>query len=132
VTLDDAQVAFIRDNAFVGAATTVRADGGLHTTVVWVDVEDGDAVFTTLRSRAKGRHLERDPRVSLLVVDPANTYRWLAVSGTAELSEERAESRLDAYARRYLGRDAFPWRQPGQVWVDCRIRADRIESTGVE
>src|SRR3954471_11914955 len=130
--LSVSQAAFLRDNPFVGAVTTVRADGGLHTTVVWVDAEDGNAVFTTQRTRAKGRHLAHDPRVSLLVVDPANTYRWLAVAGRAELSEDHADARLDAYARRYLGRESFPWREPGQTWVDCVIGADRIEASGIE
>jgi len=130
--LSDAQQAFLRDNPFVGVVTTVRADGGLHSTVVWVDVENGDALFVTLRGRAKEVHLAHDPRVSLLVADPGNPYRWLAVSGTAEISEGRAEERLDVAARTYLGRDAYPWRQPGQVWVECRIRADRIETTGLE
>jgi PPOX class probable F420-dependent enzyme len=131
-SLDDAQLRFLRDNAFVAVVTTVRADGGLHSTVVWVDVEERDAVFLTLRSRAKAIHLARDPRVSLLVADPANTYRWLAVSGRAELSEEKADARLDVVARKYLGRDEFPWRRPGEVWVDCRIRAERIEAAGIE
>jgi PPOX class probable F420-dependent enzyme len=117
---------------FVGVVTTVRFDGRLHSTVVWVGVEDGDAVFATLRSRAKARHLERDPRVSLLVADPANPYRWMSVSGTAELSEEGADALVDRLATKYLGRDEYPWRRPGQTWVAVRIRSDRIETTGVE
>jgi PPOX class probable F420-dependent enzyme len=130
-SLSDAQREFVDRNAFPGIVTTVRPDGGLHSTVVWVGTDGGDVVFTTLRSRAKARHLERDPRVSLLVVDPADQYRWLSLSGTAELSEHGAAARMERLAKKYMGPDAEPWTPPGQTWVECRIRADRITTAGV-
>jgi PPOX class probable F420-dependent enzyme len=131
-SLTDAQLEFLRDNAFVAVATTVRPDGSLHSTVVWVDVEDGDPLFLTTRARAKFRHLQRDPRVSLLMVDPANAWRWVSVSGRVELSDEKADARVDRMARKYLGQDEYPWRRPGDEWVDCRIRVDRVVNAGVE
>lgn len=130
-TLTPAQVAFL-DNPFVATVTTVRRDGSLHSTVVWVGVEDGDVVFNTLRGRAKERHLSANSRVSLLVVDPANAYHWLAVDGTAELDEAGAEERIDRLSRKYLGRDTYPWRSPEQRWVGVRIRAERIDTAGIE
>ena len=89
--LNDEQRRFLEE-PYAGAATTLRADGSPHTTVVWVDVEDGTVMFNTAVGRAKERHLRRDPRVAILVVDPQNTYRWLSVSGRAELTDIR-ESR---------------------------------------
>ena len=130
-TLSAAQGAFL-ENPFVGIVTTVRRDGSLHTTVVWVDADDGDVVFNTVRGGAKERHLTADPRVSLLVLDPGNMYRWLAVEGTAELSEERADERIDRLSQKYLGQDVYPWRRPGMRRVDVRIRARRIETTGLD
>jgi PPOX class probable F420-dependent enzyme len=130
-SLTAAQRAFLDENPFVGVVTTVRADGLLHSTVVWVGTDGGDAVFTTLRTRAKARHLERDPRVSLLVADPGNPYRWLALSGRAEVAEEGADEQVDRLAAKYMG-EGWEWRRPGQAWVRCRIRAERIDTTGVE
>ena len=127
--LTDAQREFLA-NPFVGVVTTVRDDGSLHTTVVWVEEEDGDVAFTTLRSRAKGRQLERDPRVSMLVLDPGDVRRWVSVSGTAELSEDGADARVDRLARKFLGVEEYPWRRPEEVWVSCVIRADRVEAAG--
>ena len=129
--LTDAQRAFL-DNPFVGSVTTIRPDGSLHTTIVWVGVEDGAIVFNTLRGRAKARHLEANPRVSVLVLDPANTYRWLVVEGMAELTEEGADERLDAFSSRYLGQTPYPWRRPGQDWVTARIRPERVETVGID
>jgi PPOX class probable F420-dependent enzyme len=129
--LTDAQRAFL-ERPFVGTVTTVRPDGSLHTTVVWVGVEGEDVVFNTLRGRAKARHLEADPHVSVLVLDPANTYRWLVVEGRAELTAEGAEERLDAFSSRYLGKETYPWRSAGQEWVTARIRPERIETVGID
>jgi hypothetical protein len=38
--LTDAQLAFLRDNPFVGVVTTLRADGSPHSTVVWIDADE--------------------------------------------------------------------------------------------
>jgi PPOX class probable F420-dependent enzyme len=129
--LTDAQRTFL-ESPFVGSVTTVRPDGSLHTTVVWVGVDGDDVVFNTLRGRAKERHLRANPRVSLIVLDPANAYRWLVVEGEGEITEEGADARIDEFSARYLGQTPYPWRQPGQEWVTVRIRPERIETVGVE
>jgi PPOX class probable F420-dependent enzyme len=129
--LTDAQRTVL-ESPFVGSVTTVRPDGSLHTTVVWVGVDGDDVVFNTLRGRAKERHLRANPRVSLIVLDPANAYRWLVVEGEGEITEEGADARIDEFSARYLGQTPYPWRQPGQEWVTVRIRPERIETVGVE
>jgi PPOX class probable F420-dependent enzyme len=129
--LTDAQAEFLA-NPFVGVVTTVRGDGSLHATAVWVDADGGDVVFTTLRGRAKERHLRRNPHVALMVVDPANFYRWLTVDGTAAGTEKGADERVDLLARKYLGQDEYPWRRPGEQWLAFRIRAERIEHQGID
>ena len=130
-TLSPAQRAFL-ENPFVATVTTVRAEGSLHSTVVWVDTREGDVLFNTDLGGAKARQLAADPRLSLLVVDPADMYRWLAVEGPAELSEDGADEQLDRLSGKYLGQDVYPWRRPGQRRVNVRIHADRIESVGIE
>ena len=92
--LTDAQRSFIADNPYVATATTLRKDGSPHNTIVWIDAEDGTVTFNTAVGRAKERHLREDPRVAVTVVDPQNTYRWVSVSGRAELSWEET-IRLD-------------------------------------
>ena len=98
-----------RKTPYVGSVTTLRPDGSPHSTVVWVDVRDGAVGFNTARGRAKARHIERDPRVSLLVVDPNDAYKWVAVSGRAELTDEGADEQIDQ-AREEVHR-------PGEVSV---------------
>ncbi len=129
--LTAAQRAFL-DKPFVGALTDIRPDGSPHTTVVWVDVSDGGLSFNTAHGRAKPRHIANDPRVSLLVVDPQDAYRWLSVSGTATLVDEGAEEQIDRLAKKYLGEESYPWRRPGERRVSVRITPEWIESVGLE
>jgi PPOX class probable F420-dependent enzyme len=130
--LTDEQRAFLRENAFPATVTTLRADGSPHSTVVWIDEADGEVWFNTAVRRAKERHLRNDPRVSAVVVDPSNQYRWLAVNGTASLQAEGADEHLDKLAKKYLGQERYPWPSPDQQRVIVRIRVDRIDSTGFE
>ncbi len=130
-TLTDSQRAFVRDNPFYAVLTTLRPDGSPHSTVIWVDEADGDLVFNTVVGRAKERHLAADSRASIAISDPADPYRWLAVSGDVEVSAEGGDAGIDALARRYTGAD-YAWRQPGEVRVNGRLRPERVDSRGLD
>jgi PPOX class probable F420-dependent enzyme len=123
---------FLAENPFVGTVTTLRSDGSPHSTIVWVDVEDSAVSFNTARGRAKERHLNSDPRASLLVVEPENPYRWVAVSGRAELTEEGADEQIDKLAKKYLGQDQYPWRKPTEQRVKVRITPEKVDSSGFD
>ena len=130
--LSDAQVAFLRDNPFIGVVTTLRADGSPHSTVVWVDVDDDVVSFNTAHGRAKPRCLATDPRLSLTVIDPTNAFRWIALSGTATLVDEGAENQIDRLAKKYLGQETYPWRAPDERRVSVRITPERVDSLGLD
>ncbi len=130
--LEEKQRKFLEENPFVGTATTLRADGSPHSTIVWVDVDDGKVSFNTARGRAKTEHLEKDPRASLLVVDPNNTYKWVAVSGPAEVTESGADAQIDKLAKKYLDKDEYPWRKPEEQRLKVRITPEHITSSGFD
>ena len=123
---------FLDESANVGVATTLREDGSPHSTIVWVDVEDGKVSFNTARGRAKSKHLERDPRASLLMVDPNHAWRWVAVSGQAELTEEGADAQIDKLAKKYLGKDEYPWRNPEETRVKVLIEPENVDASGFD
>jgi PPOX class probable F420-dependent enzyme len=123
---------FLEENPYVGVVTTVREDGSPHSTIVWVDVEDGKVSFNTARGRTKSKNLERDPRASLLMVDPNNAWRWVAVSGPAELTEEGADAQIDKLAKKYLGKDEYPWRNPEETRVKVLIEPEKVDATGFD
>jgi PPOX class probable F420-dependent enzyme len=112
--------------------TTLRADGSPHTTVVWVDTDTDVVMFNTVIGRAKERHLRKDPRVSLIVVDPEDPYKWVSVTGEAEITTEGADAQIDKLAKKYLGQDEYPWRKAEEQRITVRIHPEHIEATGVE
>jgi len=130
-TLDDKASKFL-EQPFVGTVTTLRQDGSPHSTIVWVDVDDDGLSFNTAAGRAKPRHLERDPRISLLVVDPENTYKWVSISGTAELTTDGADGQIDRLAKKYLGKDEYPWRKPEEQRIKVRINPEHVDSYGFD
>jgi PPOX class probable F420-dependent enzyme len=129
--LTDRQRAFL-ENPFVGVVTTMRPDGSLHSTVVWVDVDDDGVSFNTARGRAKPRYLADDPRLALAVLDPQDPYRWLGLSGAAELVDDGAEAQIDELSRKYTGRHPYASRKPGERRVTVRIAPERIETRGID
>jgi PPOX class probable F420-dependent enzyme len=128
--LKEDQRRFLDENAFVGTVTTLREDGSPHSTIVWVDVEDGKVSFNTATGRAKPRHLEHDPRASLLVVDPNDTHKWVAVSGRAEVTEEGADAQIDKLAKKYIGKDEYPWRTPTERRLKVLIEPEHVDAAG--
>jgi PPOX class probable F420-dependent enzyme len=130
-TLTTAERAFL-EQPFVGVVTTLHPDGSPQSTVVWVDVDDEGVSINTAYGRVKPRNLARDPRVSLVVVDPGDPYRWLKVNGTGTLVDEGADEQIDRLSKKYTGREVYASRQPGEQRVTVRIAPTRILSRGVD
>jgi PPOX class probable F420-dependent enzyme len=123
---------FLDESPYVGVVTTLREDGSPHSTIVWVDVEGDKVSFNTARGRAKPKHLEHDPRASLLMVDPNDAFRWVAVSGPIEMTEEGADAQIDKLAKKYLGKDEYPWRNPDETRVKVLIKPEKVDATGFD
>jgi PPOX class probable F420-dependent enzyme len=119
------------EQPYVGVVTDLRPDGSPHSTVVWVDVDDDGVSFNTARPRAKPRHLEADPRVSLVVVDPGDPYRWIAITGTTTLIDEGANDQIDRLSQKYTGRERYASHREGETRVSVRISPTWIESRRV-
>jgi PPOX class probable F420-dependent enzyme len=119
--LSENQQAFLRDKNFAVVAT-VGEDGSPQSTVVWIDTDGENVVFNTKRGRAKVEHLERDPRVSVTVVDSENPYSFLEVQGLASLDDEGANEHINMLAHKYRGSDFTDFE--GRVIV--RVKPQRV------
>ncbi len=129
--LTAAERAFL-ESPFVGVVTTLARDGSPQSTVVWVDVDDEGVSINTAHGRVKPRNLARDPRMSLVVVDPQDPYRWIKVNGSGTLVDEGADEQIDRLSKKYTGRDVYASRQPGEQRVTVRITQERILSRGLD
>jgi len=123
---------FLDDSPYVGVVTTLREDGSPHSTIVWVDVEGDKVSFNTALGRAKPKHLEHDPRASLLMVDPNDAFKWVAVSGPVEMTQDGADAQIDKLAKKYLGKDEYPWRNPEETRVKVLIQPEKVDATGFD
>ena len=123
---------FLEESPYVGVVTTLREDGSPHSTIVWVDVEGDKVSFNTALGRAKPNHLEHDPRASLLMVDPSDSFKWVAVSGPVEVTEEGANAQIDKLAKKYLGKDEYPWRNPEETRVKVLIKPEKVDASGFD
>jgi PPOX class probable F420-dependent enzyme len=127
----DAQKQFL-ENPYAGIVTTLRPDGSPHSTIVWVDVDERGVSFNTAAGRAKERYLRQDPRVSLVMVDPNDQYKWVSISGRAELTTEGADPQIDRLAKKYLGKDEYPFRKATEQRLSVRIEPEAVDSSGFD
>jgi PPOX class probable F420-dependent enzyme len=85
------------------ALSTILPGGQPQTQPVWYSFDPPFVLINTMRGFRKERNMRADPRVALLVVDPADSTRWIEVRGRVELIEEGAREHLDELAVRYAG-----------------------------
>ena len=110
---------------------TLMPDGKPQVTPVWVDY-DGDHIrVNSAKGRVKDKNMRRNKQVALSIQDPDNPYRSLAVQGeVVEITEQGADAHIDALAKKYLGKDRYPFRSAGEVRVIYKVRPDKVATMG--
>jgi PPOX class probable F420-dependent enzyme len=116
-----------------GVFTTMGVDGQPQSSLVWVDVDDdGFARVNSTLERQKGRNVLANPKVSLLIVDPHDTARFIQIRGEAELVTDGALEHVDGLTAKYTRHPRYygciyPVEQAArETRVICRIHARRI------
>jgi PPOX class probable F420-dependent enzyme len=108
---------------------TLNPDGSPQVTPVWVDYDGKNVVINTARGRVKAKNLEREPRVAVSIADPENPYRYLGIQGrVVEMTEKGGDAHIDKMAKKYLGKDTYPFRAPGEVRVIVKIAPDKVHT----
>lgn len=111
-------------------ATTIRADGSPHNTIVWADVEGDVVIFNTAVGRAKEKHLRANPSISLSVLDPENAGRFASVSGTPEFSTDDGVEIIEALSHKYTG-GPYGGHKEGEQRITVRVQPVKlVEQTG--
>lgn len=83
---------------------TVQPDGSPQMSPVWVKRDGDDVLISTTVDRRKEKNLRRDPRVTVVVVDPENPYEYAEIRGTAELTTEGGKALIDELSLKYTGK----------------------------
>lgn len=132
--LEPAVEAFLNENRFAVLAT-INEDGTPQQTVMWYELRDGLIVMNTTFTRVKGRNLARDRRLSICVEDG---YRFVTISGTAELVEDQAIAQEDIHrlAVRYNGAEVAARQMVEQFSKQKRVSmympVERVIARGFE
>jgi PPOX class probable F420-dependent enzyme len=110
---------------------TLMPDGSPQVTPVWCDFDGAYVRVNSAKGRVKDKNMRRNKKVALSVQDPENPYRYLAIQGeVVEISEEGADAHIDSLAKKYLGKDSYPFRGPGEVRVIYKIRPVNVHTMG--
>jgi PPOX class probable F420-dependent enzyme len=110
---------------------TVMPDGSPQVTPVWFDYDGNYLRVNSAKGRVKDNNMRRNKNVALSIQDPDNAYRYLAVRGKVdEITEEGADAHIDSLAKKYLGKDKYPFRGPGEVRVIYKIRPEKVSTMG--
>jgi len=116
--------------AFASVAT-LNTDGSPQVTPVWVDFDGTHVLINTAKGRVKARNFAREPRVALSVADPDNAYRYVGIQGrVVEMTEQGGDAHIDKMAKKYLGKDSYPGRTPGEVRLIVKIAPDKVHTNG--
>jgi len=124
-TLRDPGVRELLEQPNYAVVSTHNRDGSIHSTVIWIGLENGDAVSV---NSAVGRlwptNLQRDARVTLLVYEANNPYRFVEIRGTAQAAANGADEHIDLLSRKYTGQDMD--RRPGEQRIKFVVTPERV------
>src|SRR5919205_65174 len=114
-----------------GSLATLNPDGSPQVTPVWTDFDGKNIIVNTAKGRVKHRNLQREPRVAISIFDPENPYRYLGIQGrVTEMTETGADAHIDKMAKKYLNKDKYPFRQPGEERILLKITPDKVHTMG--
>jgi PPOX class probable F420-dependent enzyme len=106
--------------------STLNPDGSVHNTIIWISAEDDAVAVNSALGRKWPTNLERDSRVTVLVQEHGNPYRYLEIRGTANATREGAVEHIDALAKKYNGQDKFTGGAPGDERIKFVIQPQHV------
>jgi PPOX class probable F420-dependent enzyme len=108
--LDEDAVRLAREGRSFACLTTLGPDGAPMTNPVWIDSDGQHLLVNTEVHRQKYRNVERDPRVTVLIVSEHNPVDYVEVRGVVAdvVLGPEARAHIDAMTRKYVGMDDYP------------------------
>jgi len=125
-TLNDSEVSKLLSEPNYAVVSTFNADGSILSTIVWISAEDGTVAVNSAKGRRWPANLERDPRITALVYEAGNPYNYVEIRGRVNATSEGADEHIDALAKKYIGQDKYPFRQPGEERIKFVIEPEHI------
>jgi PPOX class probable F420-dependent enzyme len=129
--IPDGYLDLLQDKKAFASLATVMADGTPQVTPVWFDYRDGDIRVNSARGRVKSRNMTEGAPVALSILDPDNPYRYIQVRGRVRrVVDHGADAHIDSLAKKYLGKDKYPFARPGEQRVMFEIEPTSVQVMG--
>ncbi len=113
------------------AVATVDEDGSPDVKVVWAHVDDDKVVLNSAEGRKWPQRLRDQGRATVTVVNHENPYEYAVIKARlADDTHEGADENIDRLAQKYLGKEKYPFRQPGEQRVLFRLEPERVKLHG--
>ncbi len=131
VDIPDAYLDLVQRKASFANLATIMPDGTPQVTPVWFDYANGKIRVNSVKGRVKTRNMQKGAPVALSILDPDNPYRYIQIRGRVEhVTEDGASAHIDSLAKKYLGKDKYPFGQPGEVRVLFEIEPAAVQVMG--
>ncbi len=124
--LDDPNIRKLFESKIFVFLSSLMKDGSPQVTPMWVDIENGYILVNTAIGRLKQKNISRDPRVGLAIAD--NPYDTVTIRGEVieQITGVPAEEHIDKLAKKYIDKDKYPYRSPGEERIILKIKPERI------
>ena len=120
----------LNSNALVTVAT-IGPKGEPQANPVWFGWDGQHVLISQTKGRQKYHNIQRNPRIALSIVDPANPYRYLEIRGkVVRIDEDSDLSFINSMAKKYLNQDKYPFHEPGDERVVLVIEPERTTQQG--
>jgi PPOX class probable F420-dependent enzyme len=120
-TINDPEVRELLEQPNYAVVSTHNADGSIHSTITWVDTEDGRIAINSAVGRVWPTNLQRDPHVNVLIQEAGNPYNFVEIRGNAESTTDGADEHINRLSKKFIDQDEYPYRQPGEERIKFLI-----------
>ena len=120
-SIQDPEIRELLQKPNYAVVSTYNRDGSIHSTVVWVDTEDGDVAVNSAVGRVWPTNLQRDPRINVVVQESGNPYNFVEIRGEAQATMDGADDHIDRLSKKFTGQDEYPHRRPGEQRIKFLI-----------
>jgi PPOX class probable F420-dependent enzyme len=130
-TVPDKFLPVLKDKKAFAFLATLMPDGSPQVTPVWFLYDGAKFIVNSARGRVKDKNMHANAKVALSISDPDNPYAHVSVRGTVtKVTEEGADAMIDSLTKKYMGKDKYPFRSPGEVRVTYEIEPTSISTMG--
>ncbi len=108
--------------------STLSSDGSPHVTPVWSDIDEENNILINISEiSAKKKHVDKDPRIAIAIVEQYNPYNMVSIKGRViEQTSIGADEHLRKLALKYLGFGKYYYRKPNHKRIILKVKPEKI------